>query len=199
MFFSLSSFSDYAVDGTFQDYSDKLVIVANDKAHHYTFRKQGDNLIFVADESTPVPEYRYSENSEPVVCIPDGAIFESNGFEQYYIDRITADIDNDGTDESCVLTYGPTSGLFTVVFSAYENGELEYFNIFNCELQSISFGWNEDGKAVIRGTEYRFGKDDFDDKEYDILIKDRNIVLKSGIEKMEYWGEQGLESPYAPK
>ena len=199
-FFSLSSFSDYVIEGTYQDYIDRIFILANDKEHKYVLRWKGDNLIFSADESTPVPEYRYSENSEPAVCIPDGAIFESNGFEQYYIDRITADIDNDGTNESCVLTYGPTSGLFTVVFSAYENGELEYFNIFNCELQSISFGWNEDGKAVIRGTVYRFGsKDVFDDKEYDILIKDRNIVLKSGIEKMEYWGEQGLESPYAPK
>lgn len=198
-FFSISSFNNYVVDGTFQDYTDKIVIVANDKEYHYTFRKRGDDLIFSAEESTPVPEYRYSENSEPAVCIPDGAVFESNGFEQYYIDRITADIDDDGTDEYCVLGYGPTSGLFTVTFSVYENGKLEYFNIFNCGLQSISFGWNEDGKAVIRGTEYRFGKDDFNDKEYDILIKDRNIVLKSGIEKMEYWGEQGLDSPYAPK
>ena len=198
-FFSISSFNDYVVDGTFQDYSDKLVIVANDKALHYTFRKQGDNLTFVADESSAMPEYRYSETSEPEICIPDGAAFIYHGYETGYIDKTTTDIDGDGTEETCILGYGPTSGLFTVTFSVYENGKLEYFNIFNCGLQSISFGWNEDGKAVIRGTEYRFGKDDFDDKEYDILIKDRNIVLKSGIEKMEYWGEQGLESPYAPK
>ena len=199
IFFSISRLSDYIVDGTYQDYEDKIVIVANDKAHHYTFRKQDENLVFVADESSPVPGYSYQSDSEPEVCIPDGAIFEYNSTEKMYIDKITDDIDNDGIKEDCILGYGPTSGLFTVTFTAYENGEPEYFNIFNCELRTVAFGWNEKGKAVVRGTVYRFGKDDFDDKEYDILIKDGNIVLTSGLEKMKYWGEQGTDSPYAPK
>ncbi len=32
------------------------------------------------------------------------------------------DIDKDGKDETCVLRYGPTSGLFTFILSVRENG-----------------------------------------------------------------------------
>ena len=200
VFFSISRLSDYVVDGTYQDYIDKIVIVAEDKVNHYTFRKQGEDLIFVAEESSAVPEYSYQSDSEPVACIPDGAVFTSGGFERNYIDRITADIDDDGTDEYCVLGYGPTSGLFTVTFTAYENGNPEYFNMFNSEAYDLWFGWNEKGEAVLRGTKRMpYDKLSHKDVEYSIEIEDGNIVLKSGLEKMAYWGEQGLESSYAPQ
>ena len=200
VFFSISRLSNYVVDGTFQDYLDKLVIVANDKAHHYTFKKHGDNLIFNAAESSDIPEYRYSEASEPAVCIPDGAEFEYYGYDKGCIDETQADIDGDGTKETCILGYGPTSGLFTVTFSVYENGELEYFNIFNCDANYICFGWDEKGNLMLRGTESVFGgKEAHKDVEYNITINDGNIELKSGLKKMGYWGEQGVESMYAPK
>jgi hypothetical protein len=200
VFFSISRLSDYVVDGTFQDYLDKLVIVANDKAHHYTFKKQGDNLIFDADESSAVPEYRYSEASEPEACIPDGAESTYYSHDTGYIDKATADVDGDGTEETCILGYGPTSGLFTVTFSVYENGEIEYFNIFNCLANYICFGWDEKGNLMLRGTESVFGnKEAHKDVEYNITINDGNIELTSGLKKMGYWGEQGLSSPCAVK
>ncbi len=198
VFFSLSRLSSFTVQGIYQDYTDKLVIVADNRNHHYTFRKNGENLIFDADESSAVPEYKYKTDGEPEVCIPDEALFTHSGFERYYIDKVLWDIDKDGTEEHCILGYGPTSGLFTVTFSAYENGQLEYFNIFNCDITDIQFGWDENGTFEVRGTFTRYGKDPIY-KYYDVITEDGNIVLGSGDSMMAYWGEQGLNSPYAPK
>ena len=196
-FFSLSRLADYVVDGIYQDYIDKIIIVADDKNHHYTFRKKGENLIFDADESSAVPVYKYETGAEAQVCIPDEALFTHSGFERYYIDKGLWDIDNDGMEENCVLGYGPTSGLFTVTFSAYENGNLEYFNIFNSGIDDIQFGWDENGKLVVRGIVHRYGADPID-VYCDIIVKDGNIVLASGDSLMTYWGEQGVSSRYAP-
>ena len=198
VFFSLSRFSDYVIEGTYQDYIDRIFILANDKQHKYVLRRKGADLIFSAEESTPVPEYRYSENSYPIPCIPEGAVFAYNGIDYTYIDKTTADIDGDGINEYCILGYGPTSGLFTVTFSAYENGHLEYFNIFNSDVSDIQFGADKDGKTVIKGQVFA----DYDNQAYatyEISIKDGNIVLGSGDSMIAYWGEQGLDSPYAPK
>ncbi len=198
VFFSLSRLSSYVVDGTYQDYIDRIFILANDKQHKYVLRRKGADLIFSAEESTPVPEYKYSVASDAVPCIPDGAVFTYNGTVKNYIDKTTADIDGDGINEYCILGYGPTSGLFTVTFAAYENGHLEYFNIFNSEVSDIQFGADKDGKTVIKGQVFA----DYDNKAYatyEISIKDGNIVLGSGDGMMAYWGEQGLDSPYAPK
>ncbi len=191
-FFSLSSLSSYICYGTYEynNENPKLVITDDDNEHRYTFIDDGVNLYFVADESTPVPEYKYSTDGDPVPCVPDGAVFESYGYSVGYIDKTYADIDGDGVKEDCVLGYGPTSGLFTVTFYAYENGELEYCNTFNSEIQELSFGWDEKGKTVIRGSEFRSGKDPLE-KVYDVIVEDGNIVLKSGNKMMPYWGPQG--------
>lgn len=198
VFFSLSRLSDYVIDGTYQDYIDRIFILANDKQHKYVLRRKGADLIFSAEESTPVPEYKYSATADAAPCIPDGAVFAYNGIDYTYIDKTTADIDGDGTNEYCILGYGPTSGLFTVTFSAYENGKLEYFNIFNSNIDDIQFGADKDGKTVIKGQVFA----DFDNiayATYEISIKDGNIVVGSGDSMMPYWGEQGLDSPYAPE
>ena len=163
----------------------------------YIFKKGGNCLYFVADKSSKVPEYKYETDGNPVPCVPDGAVFESYGYSVGYIDKTYADIDNDGIKEDCVLGYGPTSGINTVTFSVYEEGKLQYFNIFNCDLNSVAFGWNTDGNVVIRGSELKYEKDVWVDAEYDVIVEDGNIVLKSGNKMMPYWGEQGLSSPYA--
>lgn len=195
-FFSLSALSNYVCNGTYTEDDIYIVITDNDMKHQYTFKKGGNCLYFVAEKSSEVPEYKYETDGKPVPCVPDGAVFESYGYSVGYIDKTYADIDNDGIKEDCVLGYGPTSGLFTVTFYAYENGELEYCNTFNSEIQELSFGWDEKGKTVIRGSEFRSGKDPLE-KVYDVIVEDGNIVLKSGNKMMPYWGEQGLSSPYA--
>ncbi len=203
VFFSLSSFSSYFCNGSYIENDEYIIITSDDMIQQYTFRKDGDNLIFVADKSSEVPEYKYTPDGAYAPCIPDGAVFEFNGFETTYIDKTLWDIDNDGIEENCVLGYGPTSGLFTVTFSAYENGNLEYFNIFNSGIDDIQFGWDENGKLVVRGFVHRYGADPID-VYCDIVVKDgnivlcSNIVLGSGDSLMPYWGEQGVSSMYAP-
>lgn len=196
--FSLSRLSSYFCIGRYTENEDEVIITAQDMKHQYTFRKDGDNLVFVADKSSPVPEYKYETDMNPVPCIPDGAVFDCHGIESGYIDKAYTDIDGDGIKEDCILGYGPTSGLFTVTFSVYENGYIEYFNIFNSNAQDISFGWSKAGKAVIR-EQIIADYDNIVYAEYEINIKDGNIVLGSGDGMMAYWGEQGLDSPYAPK
>ena len=203
VFFSLSSFSSYFCNGSYIENDEYIIITSDDMIQQYTFRKDGDNLIFVADKSSEVPEYKYTPDGAYAPCIPDGAVFEFNGFETTYIDKTLWDIDNDGIEENCVLGYGPTSGLFTVTFSAYENGNLEYFNIFNSGIDDIQFGWDENGKLVVRGIVLRYGEDPIDvycnviTKDGNIVL-DSNIVLGSGDSLMTYWGEQGVSSRYAP-
>ena len=189
-FFSLSALSNYVCNGTYTEDDIYIVITDNDMKHQYTFKKGGNCLYFVADKSSKVPEYIYETDGKPVPCVPDWAYFESYGYSVGYIDKTYADIDGDGVKEDCVLGYGPTSGLFTVTFYAYENGELEYCNTFNSEIHELFFGWDEKGKTVIRGFEFRSRKDPLE-KVYDVIVEDGNIVLKSGNKMMPYWGPQG--------
>lgn len=198
VFFSLSRLSSYLCYGTYTEDDNNIIITADDMVHQYTFRKDGENLIFVADKSSKMPEYKYATDMEPVPCVPDGAVFEAHGFQKTYIDKTYYDIDNDGIKEDCILGYGPTSGLFTVTFSAYENGKLEYFNIFNSPVSEIQFGADNKGDIVIKGKAFS----DFDNigyAVYEISIKDGNIVLGSGDSMMAYWGEQGIDSEFAPQ
>lgn len=131
--------------------------------------------------------------------VTEDPIEESN----YYpiIDEITADIDGDGKKENCVLTYGPTSGLYTVVFTATEVGsdEPEYINTFNMtHTGGTHFYKTADGKTQIRceNSEYLNGEVvETDDIFLDIEVKNGNIVLKNGDKKVGYWGAQGI-NPY---
>ena len=109
------------------------------------------------------------------------------------IDTATFDIDGDGKDEQCTLSAGPTSGLFTFIFSVSENGNLECFNIFNSAAMNLHFEKNAEGVMMLVGkvgdkTRY-MGMD----------VSDGNIVISSDEQDISYWGEQGLNSPYAPK
>ena len=98
----------------------------------------------------------------------------------------TFDIDGDGKDEQCTLSAGPTSGLFTFIFSVSENGNLECFNIFNSAAMNLHFEKNAEGVMMLVGkvgdkTRY-MGMD----------VSDGNIVISSDEQDISYWGEQGL-------
>lgn len=119
-------------------------------------------------------------------------IIETTSF-QGAIDTATFDIDGDGIDEQCALGYGPTSGLFTFSFSVTENGELEYFNIFNSPYLQLSFEKNAEGKMML------IGKSGEQTRYMGMDVSDGNIVISSDEQDISYWGEQGITSPYAPK
>ncbi len=72
------------------------------------------------------------------------------------IDTASLDIDGDGVKEDCSITYGPTSGLFSVVITAAENRNVKYRNTFVLPWCRLSFA-EQDGapQLVMEITEYR--------------------------------------------
>lgn len=110
------------------------------------------------------------------------------------IDTATFDIDGDGKDEQCSISYGPTSGLFTFKLSVTENGRLEYFNIYNGLPGDMSFVTTADGTKL-----HLLPQGETNPIDYSFSVKDGNIVLTANGENVAYWGEQGIGSTYAPK
>lgn len=115
-----------------------------------------------------------------------------------YQDKIAYDIDNDNVIENCYITAGPTSGIFTFCFAAFHNGELEYFNIFApSECMDLSFKINDySDKLQITGWQSESSTSFV--YTYDVTVTHSdtygdNIMLHD----MKYWGEQGIESPWA--
>lgn len=120
--------------------------------------------------------------------------FENNDFSPV-IDEITADIDSDGKDEHCTLTYGPTSGICTIVFTATEQGseEAEYINTFMIPHSSKIEFCRRGNIVQINTVQHEQGElTGTLDVYYDIEIEGDDIALYVEDEKMEYWGEQGI-------
>lgn len=121
-------------------------------------------------------------------------IIENTSFAGYmgYIAAATFDVDGDGREEDCVLGYGPTSGLFSFTFTASENGNPEYYNVFTTGYMELGFDKNADGEPVL------VGKNGDDVKIMKISVVNGNIVL-DGDEYTSYWGKQGLDTPVASR
>ena len=116
------------------------------------------------------------------------------------ISYATFDVDGDGKDENCALTYGPTSGVFTIVFTAIEVGEEEpeYINTFNLKYSGgrPEFYKSQNGEIKLKCYDNIYEKATLVRTEeiyLDIEIENGNIVLKDGDENIAYWGEQGVE------
>lgn len=112
------------------------------------------------------------------------------------IDNMTFDIDKDGIDEECFIEYGRTSGVFTFGLSVYENGQLEYFNIFSTGVYKLSFLDGTNGDICIKGIPQGENEESC---YFDISVADGNIVLSVDGKQVQYWGEQGIDSSDRPK
>ncbi len=169
--------------GTYEENNDYIIMKDSNGDETFTFKKSGEDLIFVASKSSKVPSYRYTESSEPTPSVPDGAVFKLQGAKAY-IDKITADIDKDGIEETCILNYGPTSGLFTFSLSILKDGGIEYFNIFNSEPLELSFA-EQNGKIKVQGVTLDENPETY---LFDISIKDGDIILSNKDTKLPHWG-----------
>ena len=115
------------------------------------------------------------------------------------ISYVTFDVDGDGKDENCALTYGPTSGIFTIVLTAIEVGkeEPEYINTFHLRYTGgrPEFFKSQNGEIKLKCYDsiWENGSDRTEEVFLDIEIENDNIVLKDGNEAIAYWGEQGVE------
>lgn len=119
----------------------------------------------------------YSYITDEAYCKKVEQIFWYGSFvisDEYspVIDSATFDIDGDGDVEECILRVGPTYGVFSFTFSAYENDELEYYSMFSPRISlNLNFEENADGTIVLRGEK--------DEKVYyaDIDVSNGYIVL----------------------
>ena len=100
------------------------------------------------------------------------------------------DVDGDGRLESCRLSFGPTSGLFTVVFHVYRNGKLVYLNTFNMEFGTLSFV-RKNGALLLK----RIPQNATEERYYAVSIENGAIVLtdESTAETVPYWGAEDPE------
>ncbi len=114
------------------------------------------------------------------------------------------DIDGDQKNDVLLLSFGPTSGLFTfnvtVVTNDYIYGTV--FSIFNMEIFTIGFA-NKDGRTVVEGVDKDLKQHFFDI----VLEKDGDetfIMLYENEEPLQKWGTPGTykltrEETDAPK
>ena len=97
----------------------------------------------------------------------------------------TCDMDGDGGEDVLLLSFGPTSGLFTFdVTIVTEDGI--YDSIFNTNFGVLGFS-SKDGRIVLESVGYDEAK-----RIYDIAIEDRNnekiVKLYDKGEALEIWG-----------
>ena len=91
-------------------------------------------------------------------------------------DTATFDIDDDGVDEVCTMSVGPTSGLFTFIFSVRELGaaEDEYYTVNYSKWYDLSFIKGSDGVMRVQGITQG---ENPETHLFDISIKDGHVYL----------------------
>ena len=128
-------------------------------------------------------ESRQNSGYHPIIKITvfDGTVVSPTRTEPMrlpVLDMADLDIDGDGVTEKCVATFGPTSGLFTVILTASADGVVKYRNAFNLIHGELFFG-EKDGKAqFIMDGEY-----------HNLFVQDNCIMIDNLDPKYEgYWG-----------
>ena len=197
--FSFSGFSSNIPMGRYEITEEKLTLYDENSDDVYVFKVNGNNIYFDAENSAEIPKYKYSQNSQPQYPFEDGARFGRGfGLQSSYNSLTTTgegDIDGDGKKEVLEIGPGPTSGIYTFTVTATENGEKEYFNIFQSDYSYGSFFTDSNGKLFFRAESFIM----IDTQVvhiYEVSVEDGNIVLSENGEKMAYWGEQGLDSSW---
>ena len=101
------------------------------------------------------------------------------------IDSINYDVDGDWFGETCVLSYGPTSGLFTFVVTAWEDGKVEHFGCFCTQFYHLSFAEDASGTVHIQGVT----QDENPETVYFDMTATNGIVqLANNGEPVSPWG-----------
>ncbi len=197
--FIYSVLSSYIAIGTYELDNDTLTLRTGDGKYTYIFTYNNPFLIFDGLKSSKIPEYRYSGSSYETYCpVPHGAVFVPGaraegiiGYTSPVITRLTFDIDDDSKEEQCFLTYGLSSGIFSVEFSVWDNGQMEYHDLFwvpHCEL---SFKKDNTGAVYLEGVTQSDPQMSY---RFDITIEDGHIVLSENGKPLNYWNGPGYLS-----
>ncbi len=110
--------------------------------------------------------------------------FDAQTVNSNVLDTITADYDGDGETEEILLTYGPTSGLYTIGVTVRDGVE-EYSNYFLPESFVDNHGLTvQSGKVCLQGEENGSAA------VYVVSVENGRVVLTSGEKTMRYWGAE---------
>ena len=88
------------------------------------------------------------------------------------------DVDNDGKEEYCVLSGGPTSGVFSFMFSAFDAGftQPKYEQVFCTEFYYLSFRYDfRTDRMYIRAVTQEEEPEIY---YYDVVIEDGEVQLE---------------------
>ena len=109
--------------------------------------------------------------------------------KEMVIDTAVIDVDNDGIPEDWSMTFGPTSGLFTVVITASQDGNIKYKNTFNMIWGHKLFFDEKDGSPCI--VRMILGDNGEERTEYlNMYVREGRIVLDGLDTDYEgYWGD----------
>ena len=106
------------------------------------------------------------------------------------ITSVHYDIDGDGEEELIGLGYGPTSGIFTFTVTVWDEGGVEYANIFCYDHGKLSFT-EENGKLQIRWNDYQGNNEarflDIEIVGIYIFLYDNSNPLRQE-QHVVYWG-----------
>jgi hypothetical protein len=130
------------------------------------------------------------ECDDPLYSAPLDSKVDIGGILNLEVSTV-CDVDGDGRLETCMLTYGPTSGLFTFTLSVYRNGTAVYRNTFQTAYGYFRFQRMTDGLNL-----YYYDADSIkttgrSTAAYAVTIENGAIVLtdEQTGETVEYWGE----------
>ncbi len=129
------------------------------------------------------------ECDDPLYSAPLDSKVDIGGILNLEVSTV-CDVDGDGRLETCMLTYGPTSGLFTFTLSVYRNGTAVYRNTFQTAYGYFRFQRMTDGLNL-----YYYDADSIkttgrSTAGYAVTIENGAIVLtdEETGETVEYWG-----------
>lgn len=109
-----------------------------------------------------------------------------------YIDAVQFDIDGDKLPEFCVLSYGPTSGLFTVTLSVCRDGKVLCRNTFNVSYGKLTLEKTEAG-LKLHHTYTEWNQSEPNEDVYLVTVDGGRIVWtdeKTGKPYTDYWGDE---------
>ncbi|MBQ6067845.1 MAG: hypothetical protein IJK89_13625 [Clostridia bacterium] len=141
----------------------------------------------IIDAATGEILFNYSAPVGPVEKGKDIQI-DVDWIDAAKIDERVCDVDGDGTEDRCVMSYGSTSGLFTFYLTVIPTGAdaPKYQSIFLTDWSDLSFA--EPKKDMDLYVRARNPLDLTDEKLYRVLIENGELVLRGDGDDMPHWG-----------
>lgn len=204
--FTYSVYSSYLARGKYEYVNDFLYLETFDNKYSYVFSVNNENntLEFIAEKSSPIPEYKYSAYAKKALSpVPGGAIFVAQETNRLPVDQPrygtrTFDIDGDGEKETCVLSQGSTADGIVFSVTAWEKDSStdkpKYHNTFGTSgtQRELSFT-DENGNVQIKAV---YSDKECETEYYDIGIDENGwlyVAFGNGKKRFGYHGEQGVQ------